>query len=293
MADPRVKRVEVNGLRLQVIVWGDESLPAVVYFPGTGGTGWDFENVANVLSDRYCCFGVTPRGHGDSDRAPDDTGYLPQAFRDDIPGVLDALGVRRPVLAGSSLGAGLALWYAADEPDAVAGLVMDDDPPEVPARHLERVIRTYLERGHPVYEDRDAVTRWYEKYRIGPPFNWPISPGRLQHVIDNATTATPAGKLTLKWDIRLMAGMLEGITRNEGDLWDRFANVHIPVLVLEATEGKTCLPEHLERMKTLNPTLEYHSFEGAGHPLIMTRQREFIELLEAFLASPVVGARRV
>src|SRR5205085_3754635 len=99
--DPVERFVEVDGLRLQVIVWGDEALPPVVYFPGTGGTGWDFENVASVLADRYCCYGITPRGHGDSDRAPDDAGYRPRAFRDDVAGVLKALRVARPVLVGS------------------------------------------------------------------------------------------------------------------------------------------------------------------------------------------------
>ena len=64
-------------------------------------------------------------GHGltGADPAGD---YAPQTFADDVGRMADKLGVGRFVLAGNSMGGGIALRYALAHPERVAALVLID-----------------------------------------------------------------------------------------------------------------------------------------------------------------------
>ncbi len=63
------------------------------------------------------------RGHGESSPAPEPTAYEYADLVSDLRHVLNDLGLERPVLVGSSMGAATALALALEEPDHVAALV--------------------------------------------------------------------------------------------------------------------------------------------------------------------------
>ena len=63
------------------------------------------------------------RGHGDSEPAPERGAYEYADLVADLGAVLRVLGVERPVLVGSSMGAATAMAFALAEPRAVSGLV--------------------------------------------------------------------------------------------------------------------------------------------------------------------------
>jgi pimeloyl-ACP methyl ester carboxylesterase len=65
------------------------------------------------------------RGHGRSEPAVDGS-YSIADMADDVAAVVDALGLKRFVLVGHSMGGGAALIYAGRHPDRVAGLVLVD-----------------------------------------------------------------------------------------------------------------------------------------------------------------------
>src|SRR5206468_1334382 len=53
---------------------------------------------------------------------------------DDLPGVIDQLGLRSPILVGLSMGGRNAMYFTAKRPDDVARLVIVDIGPEISAR---------------------------------------------------------------------------------------------------------------------------------------------------------------
>lgn len=63
------------------------------------------------------------RGHGESSPAPDAGAYEYSDLVGDLRHVLDELGLDRPVLAGSSMGAATALALALAEPERASALV--------------------------------------------------------------------------------------------------------------------------------------------------------------------------
>ena len=64
------------------------------------------------------------RGHGRSTPASRADGYAYEDLGRDVLAVLDALGIQRATLAGSSMGAHTLLWLALNHPDRVGGLVV-------------------------------------------------------------------------------------------------------------------------------------------------------------------------
>jgi pimeloyl-ACP methyl ester carboxylesterase len=64
-------------------------------------------------------------GHGDSDRPADKWRYSMPQFGEQVVALLDALGADQAVLAGTSLGANVALEAAVRAPERVRGLVVE------------------------------------------------------------------------------------------------------------------------------------------------------------------------
>ena len=64
-------------------------------------------------------------GHGDSDRPPEMFNYSMTLFASQAVALLDALGIERAVVGGTSLGANVSLEVAAAAPDRVQGMLIE------------------------------------------------------------------------------------------------------------------------------------------------------------------------
>jgi pimeloyl-ACP methyl ester carboxylesterase len=64
-------------------------------------------------------------GHGDSDRPTDKRLYSMELYGRHVVEALEALGVDKAVIGGTSLGANIALEVAVQRPDRVDGLILD------------------------------------------------------------------------------------------------------------------------------------------------------------------------
>lgn len=98
--------------------------PALVFLHGGGGWSehWQAQLPYCVAFTRVVTCDL--RGHGRS-AAPRGR-YAIETFVDDLHALLTQLAIARPILVGHSLGGTVALRYAFDYPDAVAGLVVID-----------------------------------------------------------------------------------------------------------------------------------------------------------------------
>jgi len=97
--------------------------PPVVLIHGLRGSSYDFEvSISAALARRFHVVAFDRPGHGYSDPLPDDVHSL-AAEAAQLHAAVRKLGLGRPLLVAYSLGAAVAMAYAATYPDDVAGVV--------------------------------------------------------------------------------------------------------------------------------------------------------------------------
>jgi pimeloyl-ACP methyl ester carboxylesterase len=100
--------------------------PPVVLLHGITATRRQVVHGSNVLArEGYRMVQYDARGHGESDPAPEDSGYgYPELVGDLEAVVAQTVGDAPIVLAGHSMGAHTVVAYALEHPDQIAGLVV-------------------------------------------------------------------------------------------------------------------------------------------------------------------------
>jgi 3-oxoadipate enol-lactonase len=127
-----VRLVEVGGgirLACHEARGGRDVGDPVVLLHGLGDDARTWAPVADAFGGGRA-YAVDLRGHGGSDRPGS---YSFTLLRDDVVGLLDALGLERVTLVGHSLGAAVALLVAQHQPRRVSTLIVEEPPPLLPA----------------------------------------------------------------------------------------------------------------------------------------------------------------
>ena len=121
---PADRAVPGDGVGLHARDWGGSG-QAVVLLHGLASNARIWDGVASRLAGAGLrVVALDQRGHGASEQPS--SGYDFATIGRDLSAALAALGIERPVLAGHSWGANVALRFAADRPGALAGLVLVD-----------------------------------------------------------------------------------------------------------------------------------------------------------------------
>ncbi|WP_340688440.1 alpha/beta fold hydrolase [Amycolatopsis coloradensis] len=123
--------VHRDGVAIQVSR-GGRGRPLVLC-PGLLTTQADLRELIELLRRDHDVMTFDLRGHGLSSSADR---YTFEAFLGDFGAVMAELEDHAPLLVGHSLGADLAVHYAAGHPDAVSGLVLIDGANPVPEPFL-------------------------------------------------------------------------------------------------------------------------------------------------------------
>lgn len=106
---------------MHIVEWpGDE--PAILAIHGTAGSAYSLTGLGERLAPEHRFIAMDLRGHGFSDKPPG--GYGIRRHIDDVAGLIDALGLERPVVLGFCIGGPVAAGVALRRD--VAGLVLMD-----------------------------------------------------------------------------------------------------------------------------------------------------------------------
>jgi pimeloyl-ACP methyl ester carboxylesterase/Flp pilus assembly protein TadD len=112
-----------DGTALAYVEQGDPDGVPVILLHGYTDSWRSYEIVLPHLPPSLRALAVTQRGHGTS--AKPQQGYRPEDFARDVAGFMDAVGVKRAVVVGHSMGSVVAQRFAADYPDRVMALVLE------------------------------------------------------------------------------------------------------------------------------------------------------------------------
>jgi pimeloyl-ACP methyl ester carboxylesterase len=115
--------IEANGQRFHLYDWGGAGQPLLLLHGlASNARIWDF--VAPLLARTARVVAVDQRGHGLSSKP--DGGYDFSSVVADLAALTGALDFVRPIVVGHSWGASVAVAYAAQHPDAPAGIALVD-----------------------------------------------------------------------------------------------------------------------------------------------------------------------
>jgi len=107
-------------VKLEVLDWGGSGRPLVL-LAGMGNTAHIFDRLAPKLTGQFHVYGITRRGYGASSLPA--SGYDADRLGDDVLQVIEALQLRRPLLAGHSVAGEEMSSIGSRRPEKVAGLV--------------------------------------------------------------------------------------------------------------------------------------------------------------------------
>jgi pimeloyl-ACP methyl ester carboxylesterase len=174
-----------DGVRLAVRDFGGTG-PPVLLLHGLAGHGGEWDATAAALRDCARVVAFDARGHGGSERFPDDV--TRQAHVADAAFVMRTLRLEPTVVVGQSVGGVTALLLAAEHPRHVRGLVVAEASADSGGgdawRHVERSLRSwpvpfgsrsdalayFSERGFPARAWADGLEKrdggWWPRFDI-------------------------------------------------------------------------------------------------------------------------------
>src|ERR1043166_3241616 len=127
-----------GGVKIAGDSWGDPNGPLVLLQHGEDATRQAWKGAGEMLGAAgYHAVAFDARGHGDSDWAPDGV-YGQDVMVEDLKLVVAALGNRRPVLVGASMGGGTSLVAVGEDHVDATALVMVDIAPHIEMEGVDK-----------------------------------------------------------------------------------------------------------------------------------------------------------
>ena len=257
---------------------GIEGEPPILLIHASLYRSEDWENIFPRLATRYRVVSYDLRGHGRSERA---SSYELRAFADDALRILREVVKAPAVVIGHSLGAVTALVAAAEAPELVRGLVLED-PPLRYGVPWERERYQGLREALDAREDPKAFLKAVEKRPLpspGPHGERTYGEMRGFYAADRvATYFKDVDPAFLDWRMSASDPSAPLIAA-------AVPNVKAPILVVagEVRLGAAFDDPAEFTLKRQIKDLTVKRFPGHGHVVHGFRPEPFLETLEPFL----------
>ncbi|KPV60173.1 alpha/beta hydrolase, partial [Paenibacillus sp. A3] len=117
--------IQTDRLHVSYLSAGSAENPPLLLIHGNVSANLFWDDTLRALSEDYWVLAPDLRGYGQTEALPIDATRGLRDWSDDLKSFLDALGMSQPVhVLGWSLGAGIAMQLAIDQPAAVRSLVL-------------------------------------------------------------------------------------------------------------------------------------------------------------------------
>jgi pimeloyl-ACP methyl ester carboxylesterase len=252
-----------DGLSLHVRTFGAPTeLAALVCLPGLTRNSRDFAGIAAACSHDRLVITTDLRGRGRSDYDPTAGTYRPDVYVADVVAILDALGVERAVLLGTSLGGSVAMALAASHPERVAGLVLNDVGPQLEPEGFAR-IQSYAGKLPSVATWDDVVV---QLRAVNAPMVGSLSDDEWQKMARQQWREFGPGDLRPDHDPAVAAGMAAVDPQAIPSTWPVFDAIGpVPILVVRGEESDLFAAATADEMQRRRPGVRVITIAHRGH----------------------------
>ncbi|MGI4814432.1 MAG: alpha/beta fold hydrolase [Janthinobacterium lividum] len=272
------------GVRLAGDSWGNPEGPLVILQHGGGQTRHAWKRTGETLGTAgYHAIAFDARGHGDSDWAPDGV-YSQDSMVQDLQHVVAALGNRRPVLIGASMGGGTSLVAAGERHVDATALVLVDVAPRIEKGGVDK-IHAFMSQKPQGFESLEEVADAIASYQ---PHRQ--RPSNLQGLAKNVRLGAD-GKYHWHWDPRIHVGRHD-LMRRQTRLEDSARTLNVPTLLVRGGMSDLLSEDGVREFQKLVPNCEVVNIDAAGHMVAGDRNDSFGRAAVEFLTRvvPVDGA---
>ncbi len=277
-----------DDVTLRWVQWGVQGQP-IICVHGITANAFFFQALADDLAKNYQVFAYDLRGRGDSDKPED--GYSVPIHAADLAALIDELGLERPIIIGHSLGALIALYFAAHYPDKLSKLVLLDAgtplPWSTPAEQPAWLTTAIDRLGTPVSSFQEYIRRLKAAPFLGPYWN-----DYMNIYYDHDVLHENDGSVIAKC---YKAGVLEEAEHfDEAKPEQQWAHIAVPTLLLRAgqglfTQNDQLVPEQAaEEAQRSIRNCQYANFPKLNHyTIVFLAEQGPLRRIRAFLAEDV------
>ncbi|HET8710063.1 MAG TPA: alpha/beta hydrolase [Spongiibacteraceae bacterium] len=260
----------------------------VICLHGLTRNSRDFVELAEHLQPHYRVIAPDLRGRGQSECDPHWQNYHPGTYVRDVFTLLDTLKIERVAIIGTSLGALMAMLMSAQpfldeqQPQRIAGIVLNDAGPEIDPRGLARIAQ--YAGNTPVVNSWQDAARYVESiYKDAFPDKseqqW-LAYARLSYRENKEGNPVP------DCDPNIGAAFRDPPTAPQ-NLWPVFAQLTTtPTLVIRGEHSDILSEATVQRMAREKPDLQSIVVPNRGHapqlnePVCVTAIDRFLAELE-------------
>lgn len=232
---------------------------------GLGYGRWGWEPVLGPLADDFGVLLYDNRGIGESDVPAGP--YTARDLAEDAVAVLDAAGVERADVVGTSLGGMAAQELAISFPGRLNRLVLACTTPGGPSAHPMPQQTVDLMLAAPTLPPETALRRFVENA---------LTPGASSDLVERILALRLQNPFDPRgWHAQAAAGMTF-------DALDRLAGIEAPTLVVTGTEDVVVDPRNSELLADGIANARLERIPG-GHLFFWEDPSRFVTLLKEFL----------
>jgi pimeloyl-ACP methyl ester carboxylesterase len=278
LREPTSLTLDVNGLRVHYLDWGNPEAPPIVAVHGYTSSAQAFSALARRFHDSHHIVAMDVRGHGESGWAAS-AAYRYDDQVGDLAALVDGLGLGRFTLVGTSMGGIIAMAYADAHAERLARLVINDIGPDVEGGSL-RITQMVGSRPDEFASLDDAMA--YRRQMS------PIVAGRSledqRELALGVLRQRPDGRWIWKMDPEYIRQRVSAGAPRRPALWPALARVPCPTLVVWGSESDVLSQAQARRMVETLPKGELVTVPGVGHAPTLV-EPVVVAALERFLGA--------
>ena len=253
------------GLRKPYSVWTDYSDPGTEGAPliAVGGLTnvkqrFDFLTLDTYPELRVLALNMA--GRGESGWLVELTDYHLDAYVEQLKQFLDHLGLESCSLLGSSLGGSAIIKFAANFPERVRSLVLNDSSPFIPTERRAR--RAVAVARHYVFQ---SPAQMFRRTGAAAKYSGPSLDAVLLHNAHHKTRWSDAemGRV-YRHDLRALLAYRAESTANL-DLWQDWQHVQCPVLLIHGELSDAVQTNTIDKMRSTHDAFSVIHLAGTGH----------------------------
>ena len=270
---PQDRFVNVNGLRLHYLDWGNESKQPLILLHGIGRVAHTFDHLAGHFSPNYHVIAVDMRGHGDSGWDANGA-YLVEDYVKDIEGLAQQLRLRNIVIWGNSTGGRVAQVFAGMHPELVAGVISEDVGPERPREIADSGTRRMQQEDERGWASEEELLA---ELKTG---NARTAEEVLRAYVKYGSKRRADGRVIWKRDPKIANGFVPT------ELWRFVREIKSPIIYILGGRSTIVPAATQQQLKQTLPQVQIETLPGLGHYPSEENTKDFLVVVDKFLSVP-------